>query len=197
MVFVVVMVIIVGGLISLNNESRKARSVHLITDNLAAAIDSMSRNIRMGSYYHCGCGVAGVGGGPVTTLDVQNGVSDYPNLPRDCPMDLLGNGGDQCFAFESQSGNSSITTDQYVYRLNNRRIQRSKDGGATFIDLTAPEVSINSLQFLVQGTLPDNHQPLVTLIIRGTATVTPKTSTDFNVQTTLGSRTPNYSVYTP
>ena len=187
------MLIIVGGLISLNNESRKSRSIRLVTDNLAAAIDSMSRNMRMGAYYHCGCGTNGVGGGPVTAGD-----SNYPDGARDCPMtDNLGGGGDQCFSFESQFGDPSASLDQYVYRLFNHRIQRSKDGGSTFIDLTAPEISVNDMHFYALGSTPDAHQPLVTLVIRGTASVTPKVSTDFNVQTTLGSRTPNYSYFTP
>lgn len=59
-VFIIIMLIVVGGLISLNNESRKSRSIRLVTDNLSAAIDSMSRAVRMGSYYHCGCGTVGV-----------------------------------------------------------------------------------------------------------------------------------------
>ena len=189
-IFVIVMLVIVGALISLNNESRKARSVRLVTDNLSAAIDSMSRNIRMGSYYHCGCGMAGV---PSTAGD-----ANFPDGPRDCSMtDTDGNGGDACFAFESQFGDPTLTSDQYVYRLFNHRIQRSKDGGATYIDLTAPEININTLNFIVNGSTPDQHQPAVTLLLRGTATVTPKISTDFNMQTTLGSRTPNYSTFTP
>lgn len=186
-IFTIVMLVVVGSLISLNNESRKSRSIRLVTDNLSSAIDSMSRNVRMGSYYHCGCGTAGSPSTP--------GDANYPDGPRDCPMiDSLGNGGDQCLAFESQFGATALSADQYVYRLSNNRIQRSKDGGVTFIDLTAPEIRINDLRFFVQGSTPDAHQPVITLFIRGTASVTPKMATDFNIQTTLGSRTPNYSI---
>jgi type II secretory pathway pseudopilin PulG len=189
-IFTIVMLVVVGSLISLNNESRKSRSVRLVTDNLSSAIDSMSRNMRMGAYYHCGCGTLGT---PSTPGDVN-----YPDGARDCPMsDAQGGGGDQCLAFESQFGNQALATDQYVYRLFGNRIQRSKDGGVTFIDLTAPEIRINDLHFFVQGSTPDAHQPVVTLVIRGTASVTPKIATDFNIQTTLGSRTPNYSFFAP
>lgn len=185
-IFTIVMLIIVGGLISLNNESRKSRSIRLVTDNLSAAIDSMSRNMRMGAYYHCGCGTAGV---PATAGDIN-----YPDGARDCPLtDSLGNGGDQCFAFESQFGNPNLAIDQFVYRLSNHRIQRSKDGGATFVDLTAKEINIDDMRFFVLGSTPDTNQPVVTVVIRGTASVTPAVSTSFNIQTTLGSRTPNYS----
>ena len=181
-IFTIVMLIVVGSLISLNNESRKSRSIRLVTDNISSAIDSMSRNMRMGAYFHCGCA----------------GSVGYPDAPLDCPLsDNLGNGGDQCFAFESQFGDQGVSTDQYVYRLFNHRIQRSKDGGAIFIDLTAPEITINDLRFFTFGSALDTHQPVVTVFIRGTASVTPRVATEFNIQTTLGSRTPNYSFFTP
>jgi type II secretory pathway pseudopilin PulG len=186
-IFVIIMLIVVGALISLNNESKKARSIRVVTDNLSAAIDSMSRNIRMGSYYHCGCG------DPITLGDLT-----YPTLPRDCQMDPLGGGGDQCFAFESQFGNPALTQDQYIYRLSSdHRIERSRDGGANFVALTAPEITVKDMHFYVFGSTPDDDQPFVTLVLRGTASVTPTSATAFNIQTTLGSRTPNFSVATP
>jgi hypothetical protein len=33
--------------------------------------------------------------------------------------------------------------------------------------------------------------------VRGTTAITPKISTDFNIETTVGSRTPNYSIFPP
>jgi prepilin-type N-terminal cleavage/methylation domain-containing protein len=185
-IFVIIMLVIVGALISLSNASRKARAVRLVTDNLSAAIDSMSRNIRMGTYYHCGCGTAGV---PSTSGD-----ANFPDGVRDCPMtDALGTGGDQCFAFEGPRGDPSISTDQFVYRLFNNRIQRSKDGGATFIDLTAPEINITDLHFFVYGTQLDQKQPLIIMLVRGTAAITPQTTTNFNIETTVEARAPNYT----
>ena len=183
-IFVIIMVIIVGALISLNNSNRKARTISLVTDNLSAAIDSMSRNIRMGSNYHCGCGA------PATPFD-----ANFPNGVRDCPMsDSLGSGGDSCFAFEGPLGDPTTASDQTVYRLNGSRIERSKDSGVTFIPLTAPEVKITDMHFYVYGTQINVTQPVVTMVIRGVTGVTPKTATNFNIETTVESRTPNFSV---
>ena len=172
-IFIIAMLIIVGALISLNNAARKARSVRLVVDNVDAAIDSMSRNIRMGSEFHCGCEVD---------------PAQYSVL-KDCdaPMDAQGGGGDACFAFQSQRG------EKIVYQLTSGHIQRSNDGGATFLDLTAPEITINSLRFFVYGTTINEDQPVVTMLIRGVAQLTTKTSTDFDIQTTIGARTPHYS----
>lgn len=186
-IFLIAILIIIGALISLTDASRKARSVRVVTDNLSAAMDSMSRSIRMGGYYHCGCG------DPTTPGDTT-----FPASPRSCPMtDTQGGGGDRCLAFEGQQGNSGISTDQIVYRLYNNRIQRSTDGGATFLDLTAPEINISSLLFYVYGTQTNQDQPVVTMVLRGTASTTARTATDFNIQTTISARTPNFNVLSP
>lgn len=174
-IFIVVMLIVVGAMISLDAASRKARSIRIAMDNISAATDSMSRNIRMGSSYHCGCG------DPITPGDMT-----YPNTPRDCPMtDTAGSGGDMCLAFISQQD------DRIIYELKNGRVQRSRDGGNTFIPLTAPEITVGDLRFFVYGT--DSQQPVITMIMRGVANMSGKAVTDFNIETTVGSRTPNYS----
>lgn len=178
-IFIVAMVIIVGALISLDNASRKARSVRLVTDNLSAAIDSISRDIRMGSQFHCGCEASPAA--YATTKDCAN------------PIDALGGGGDICLAFESQSGYSNTDADQVVYQFSGNRIQRSRDGGQNFLDLTAPELRVTDLRFFVTGTLINQNQPVITMLLRGTAGLTTKTTTNFDIQTTIGSRTPNYA----
>lgn len=186
-VFIVVMLIVVGAMISLDTASRKARAIRVAMDNISAATDSMSRNIRMGSYYHCGCGDSTLRsvGDPTTSGDMS-----FPDTPRDCPMtDVDGNGGDQCIAFISQQD------DHIVYQLKDGRIQRSRDGGTTFIPLTAPEISVSDMKFFVNGTTLNSQQPAITMLLRGKASLSGKVVTDFNLQTTLGSRTPNYSTF--
>ena len=178
-VFVFVMLMIIGSLISLTDASRKARSVRIVLDNLSAAIDSMSRNIRMGSYYHCGCG------GALTS-------------PQSCSMsDSDGNGGDTCLAFEMANGNPHDATDQMVYRLTTTggrgRIERSLNGGTDWVSLTSPEINVTDMKFFQYGVTPDTDQPVVTMLLRGTAALTPKTSTEFNIQTTIAARTPNFT----
>lgn len=175
-IFLIAILIIIGALISLSDAARKARAIRVVTDNLSAAIDSMSRTVRMGGYYHCGCG------GSVTT-------------PLDCPMtSTAGDGGDVCFVFEGQYGNPANANDQIVYRLFNHRIQRSADSGVTFKNLTAPEIDITSLRFYVYGSTPNQDQPSVTMVFRGTAPISERATTDFNIQTTISSRTPNFTV---
>ena len=173
--FITAMLLIVGAMVSLENASRKARTARIATDNVTAALDSMSRNIRMGTNFHCGCG------GVLTT-------------PLNCPMtDTLGGGGDVCLAFESQTGDVLNGADQYVYRISGNRIQRSTDSGTSYLDLTAPEINMSLLRFYVTGTEVNLRQPYVTMVMRGVASSSNKTTTTFDVQTTIGVRTPNFA----
>lgn len=179
-VFIVVMLVIIGALISLTDASRKARATRIVLDNLSSAIDSMSRNMRMGTYFHCGCEV---------------NPANYAT-PQSCStMDSQGNGGATCVAFEPATGNPSSSNDQVVYQWTSGRIERSTDGGQTFVSLTAPEINVTDLRFFVYGTTVKVDQPVVTMLLRGTATLSPKISTSFNMQTTIAARTPNFLAY--
>ena len=180
-IFIFVMLVIISALISLSDASRKARAIRIVMDNLSAATDSMSRNIRMGTYYHCGCEV---------------NYLDYAT-PKSCAtMTTDGGGGESCLAFEGPNGNPAALDDQIVYRLTSGQIERSLDSGQTFVGLTAPEISITDLRFYLYGTTLNIEQPVVTMLLRGSVNMNAKTSTDFDIQTTIAPRTPNF-IYTP
>lgn len=182
-VFTICMVLIVGALISMNNASRKERAIRVAMDNVGAAMDSMSRNIRMGSQFHCGCGITG---NPSTPGDTT-----FPDGIRNCTSDS-GGLGDSCLAFEGQEG-SIATTDQIVYKLLNGQVWRSTQSGAanTYLAMTSPEIIINKLTFFVDGADAGTNQPVVRIIMRGVAGRGAIT-TPFLVQTSVSSRIPNF-----
>lgn len=158
--FTVVMMISTSALLSLADTNRKVQSMRIAFDNLNLALESMSREIRMGINYHCGWTSGAI-------------------VPTNC---LLGVGANS-LAFRSQSGNDMI------YRLNGATIERSKNGGAIWSALTAPEITVNSLKFYVWGaTSADDDQPIVLITITGTAGK--NITTDFTVQTTVTRRIP-------
>ncbi len=165
-----VMIIAVGALLALVDANRKAQAINSVMNNLNFALENMSRNIRVGSTYHC---------------EVTNSVPADVDVPKDCS-----NGG-LLFAFESSSGDTGTKTDQIVYRINGTRLEKSEEGGATgtFINITAPEVSIDNFSFYVDGTsLADNMQPRVVITLQGSAGETAKVRTEFNLQTTVSQR---------
>jgi type II secretory pathway pseudopilin PulG len=179
-IFIVVMLIIVGALVNLSDASRKARSTRIVLDNLSAAMDSMSRNIRMGTAFHCGC---------------ETSASEYATTENCAMTGDAGGGGEMCLAFEGPNGDPNTPNDQVVYRLFEGQIQRSTEAGVSgsFIGLTAPEIAVGRLQFFVYGTEMDQDQPVIMMQLQGSAAVTKRTRSDFNLQTTIAARTPNFA----
>lgn len=174
--FVSVMLIGVGALLALIDANRKAHAINSVMNNLNLAIESMSRKMRVGTTYHC----------EISNSSPPANIS----VPKDCTQ------GGNLIAFEASGGNPSDPNDQIVYRLNGTYIERSEDGGNTFINITAPEVTIENIAknfrlFYVDGTSfppSDKKQPKVIMIISGSAGVSDKVRTEFNLQTMVSQR---------
>ena len=122
----------------------------------------MTRNVRVGTTYHC-----------------QSAITPLQNIntPENCET------GGVLLAFEPRNGSSSTNSDQVVYRLNGAQLERSTDGGDTFIAITAPEVNIQNFKFYVAGSATgDAKQPKVLFTISGVAGISPKSQTTFNLE---------------
>jgi prepilin-type N-terminal cleavage/methylation domain-containing protein len=153
-IFSIVMLIAVGALLTMIDANRKAQALNSVMNNLNLAIESMSREIRVGTNYNCG----GTG---------------------DCPL------GNTRLSIISSEG-KNIT-----YQYNAQRIEVLKESGPP-IAITAPEVKIDKFMFYTTGTSPsDSFQPRVVMTIQGTAGVSEKTKTTFNVQTMASQRVPD------
>ena len=75
-----------------------------------------------------------------------------------------------------------------AYRLRNGAIERSTDGGFIFLGVTSPQITIEALQFFVEGsTKSDLRQPRALIIIRGTAGTADEVQT-FDIQTLVTQR---------
>lgn len=163
--FSAVAVISIGALLSLVDANKKQQSLKSSMNNLHFAIESMSREIRTGSLYNCS-------------------FAPIQGITSDCPLPL---GGDW-FGFVSSKG------DFIEYRKIGSQLTRKINGVPPFISMTSPEISIDTLNFYVTGSLrgaPDS-QPLVTIIISGTSGVRDKTKTDFSIQATVTQRVPDF-----
>lgn len=170
--FVTVMLISVGALMSLVNANRKARSLESVINNLNVALDGMVRSVRMGSDYNCGALEAPIEG---TNEDCPTGGVIISFTPFG--SDPSANGERWVFTYVPPSGTT------------NGQIFRSRDGGVTDIPITAPEVSITDMNFYVVGTEPgDTVQPKVVMVVKGRAGSSPKNQTTFYVQATASQR---------
>ena len=176
--FAIVMMVGVGALLSLIEANKRAQALNSVVNNVNIAVESMARSIRVGTTYHCETDGESIPPPPTlaTTQDCQTG-----------------NG--HLLAFESSEGSSVNPNDQvvYRYRVNEKRIERSLQGGknGTWVALTAPEVSIDSFELFVAKTaktdVGDLFQPRVLMSIGASAEV-PGGTTSFTVQSSVVQR---------
>ena len=168
-IFSVVMTVSIGALLSVIEANRKAQALTSVMNNLNFALENMSRNMRIGTNYHCSTSTA---------------VPPNFDTTNDCST------GGVLIAFEAFNGNASISTNQIIYRFINTRIEKSSDGGATFIPITASEVTIEDMRFYVVGSSDtDTKQPRILITINGRAGISARAQTDFDLQTTISQRT--------
>jgi len=171
-IFAVVMTVAIGALVSVIDANRKARAQKLVIDNLTIAIESMTRSIREGSTYHCGSG------GTIT--DVQL-----------CP------GGSSFLALEPYGGSPYVNSDQTVFRLSGEGIERSTDGGTSYVGMTSPDITIEDLTFYTVSYGAAGETPKVLVTITGHYEADGKTSAEFFVQTTISEQSAVTTVSTP
>lgn len=176
--FAVVMLIAVGALLSLTAANRKAQALQSVMNNLNITLDGMVRNIRMGTLYDgSGAQCSGnVGGG---AKDCTKGTSVFTFKPSPS----ISNAAAWIYSFSCPTALVSGACPA------GGAILRSKDG-STYEQVTAPEVSINSMTFYVVGTTPgDAVQPKVLIVIKGTAGAgLAKSKTTFHIQATAVQR---------
>ncbi len=164
-IFAIVVTISVGTLIVLIDANAKAQSVQAGVNNVAFVLDSMVRDIRTGYAYQCG------------TLSFDSNPT-----PSDCVP------GKTAFAF-TESGDSLTAgkgSNRIGFRLANEAIERRLGLNGSWQVVTAPDVRITALKFVVTGTsLSDNTSPLVTVFITGEAGDIVGTDSTFSLQTTV------------
>ncbi len=170
--FTIVVMIATGAMLSLSDTNRKVKTMRIAMDNLNLALESMSREIRMGSVYTCNPNLSSP---PINLSLGDAGV--------DCT------GGDSSLAFLSKDDSTT-----WAYRLNGSVVQQSKNGGSGFSDITAVNIVIDELRFYVRGAETGtgvgseiNH-PYIVISLAGT--VSNKSSTSFRIQTTVTQRSP-------
>ncbi len=170
-IFTVVMLVAVGALLSIVGVNRKTRAVEEVVNSLHFSLDSMARQIRVATTYHCG----------------NENSRPYTQVGN-CPN------GFAYFAFEPFGGDPDDATDQIVYRFRPYpntagNLVRSIDGGQTFSAVTPPGVVIEYGRFYVGGTSQsDTIQPYVLITIKGFVDLGNNSRTDFNIETMVTQR---------
>jgi len=162
-IFLVIMTVSMGALLGVYSANNRFGTLKTVMDNLNLSVESMSREMRFGNNYHC---------------DTAGNLSNV-STPQNCPT------GNNAMAFLAEDGTTRIV---YEINANGKQIDKSVDGGATFVPVTAPEIIITSLNFYVTGaTFNDAFQPKVLIKISGYAGSASST-TSFTMQTLVSQR---------
>lgn len=161
-VFLVVMTISLGSVISIIESGRKAKTLKAVMTNLNFTLEVMSREIKFGTDYHCGI------------------TSSNPPSPQNCTGQSVPP--DDAITFLTSNDTHTI------YRLNGSQIEKSVDGGSTYVGVTSPEITIEDLKFYVFGTGTDGLQPRVLILIRGYAGGQRASGSRFTLQSMVSQR---------
>lgn len=196
-IFSIVMLIVIGALIMLNDANKKAQAMRAVVDNLNFAMEDMTRSIRTGGEYKCGLSI--------------NPDGSISGAVRDCNIDDPKKG-IQVIGFTGQQDKDAINT-CYVYAFKKgsnedspgsiffgtKRLSNSGETcNSAFSNirptaLVSPEVEVKALRFYVidKYSNPTNtsQQPVVIIALSGDINVNKyRFKTPFNIQTTVSKR---------
>jgi prepilin-type N-terminal cleavage/methylation domain-containing protein len=162
-VFIVIMTVSLGSILSILEANDKSQTKKTAMDNLNFALESMSRTVRFSTNYYCGT------------------TSTNPPPAVDCDF------GGSSLSVRSPDGSL------IVYSLSGGRLIKTVTvAGVAGVasPVTSSEVTINRLTFYVlySAPPPDLRQPRVLLILSGTVGTKTSTQSVFNLQTLMSQR---------
>jgi prepilin-type N-terminal cleavage/methylation domain-containing protein len=158
--FVVVVTISMGAILTIFDANRKAQSSKTVVDNINLSIENMARTVRFGNNYHCG----------------SSGTLSNPN---DCSS------GDTFLAVTFQGSLVAYRLNGTTIQ----KSDNPNGGESTYTNITAPEANIEYLKFYVFGsTVSDTNQPYVVAVIKGYVGNKLTTQTVFSLETLMSQR---------
>lgn len=166
-IFAIVMLVTTGSVFTIVAANKKTHTLKSVMTNLNFALESMARDVRVGTKYFCSGGMADGSG------NCANGGTTFRYKAN---RDVDGGG-----------WSSSDSNDQIEYSLSNGRLMKALYGQTAY-PITATEISVTSLQFYATGVATgDGYQPKVIVSIQGFSG-TSTTKSTFNIQTTISER---------
>jgi prepilin-type N-terminal cleavage/methylation domain-containing protein len=175
-VFMIVMTVAVGSLVSIIDANRKAQAIKNVVNNINFALESISKDMRVGTDYYC------------------HTSSGYENTDAKC---LAGADGVRY---------KKSITEWVHYRYfptlinpedgNIKKCTKENCGDSDWSSLTAPtyNVQISNMKFYVLGTgtsggaFASKRHPRAIITLEGTAGTKENIKTTFNIQTTVSQR---------
>lgn len=162
-VFIVIMTVSLGSILSILEANDKSQTKKTAMDNLNFALESMSRTVRFGTNYYCGS----TSTNPPPAMDCPSGASSLTVRASDGSLVVYGLSGGRLTKTVTMAGVASAAS-----------------------PVTSSEISITRLTFYVfnSGPLPDLGQPRVIMVVSGTTGSKVSTQSTFNLQTMMSQR---------
>jgi prepilin-type N-terminal cleavage/methylation domain-containing protein len=183
-IFMIVMLIAIGSLMTASDDAKKSQALQSAMDNVNFAMDSMTRSLRMGTNYSC-----------ITEDDVFLPQALPIIKGNDCDFEKGGGGGIAFTPADTAkfgNGNTAYAVFTRDDGTKTSTLRRCDLNATECTDLVANNVDIQTLKFFVNGSNPngvqDNIQPSVYIIMKGIITVKDQ-SIPFAIQTMASQRT--------
>jgi len=177
-VFMSVMVVAVSSLMSIIDANKKAQAIKSDIDNVTFAVESISRDMRMGTDYRCGNSTS-ESQGTINLLDVCEGKG------RNAIQYVNANGDTIQYRFVS----TPTIEENGLGNIQKKCVNCSPDN--SWQSLTSPQsmVNITNMNFYILGVDSSsiNRQPRVLITVEGKI-INKNDTTEFNLQTTASQR---------
>jgi prepilin-type N-terminal cleavage/methylation domain-containing protein len=173
-VFMIVMTVAVGSLVSIINANKKAQAIKNVINNVNLAVESISRDMRTGSEYGCHIKNQGFkgncsGGGDAIMYKNSAGKMVY-------------------YRYEPTENIISTSSIGNIQRCTADICDIISDTNWQSITAPVSNVNITNMVFYVFGTSEPTIQPHAIITMEGIAGVDNNTKTDFTLQTTISQR---------
>lgn len=187
-VFTVVALIAVGALLKITDANKKSQTMKSVINNLNFALESMSREMRVGTVYDC---VGNVDVIPITGngQTISSNVCDITSGKwviafNTSKKGTNSNGQGSCSLIYEYSYSS---TEQTIKKTEQKYCDDNINSADNFIPIISPEVKITSAQIKVKKSSA-NAQAYAWFHIKGNAGVKEKSKTYFDLQTSVSQR---------
>lgn len=157
-VFIIIMTISLGSILSILEAHDKSETKKTAMDNLNFALESMSRTVRFGTNYYCG------------------ETATNPPPPMDCQA------GAQALTVKASDGTL------VVYSLSGGRMMKKVNESSAPVTSSEITITRLMFYVFNSGLLPDVGQPRVIMVISGTTGNKVSTQSTFNLQTMMSQR---------
>lgn len=152
--FTIIMLMGIGSLIVSSDSARASQKLRIAVDNVNFAMESMTRELRTGSYFYCGGNMT-----PNSYLDCTN--STPAEIITFNPQFVPGAPSRVGYYMEKRENSETYTL---------RRCEELFPSGCS--DIVSPNVDVRSLKFIVKGSDPaDKIQPSVQIFMSGVVKV--------------------------